>query len=172
MSGFVVTRVWRHQSLRKFLWNFKHLPSFLSMKAAKKNERRDSLFIFSPLDFYYGSSPPHWKVLRQMGNAQIGSQSAQWCLWTTVTAHTVGLLDMAFVYLPTGISWRWFLLKSRARSEAKSPIWTGRWVISLHEASSSIRDCIRPISSGKLTKRLLFTIKPWRQGNWQIEGGR
>ena len=58
---------------------------------------------------------------------------------------------------PMGISWRWFRLRLRTLRAARSPIWTGRWVISLQEASNSIRVCILPISSGRLTSLLLFT---------------
>ena len=62
--------------------------------------------------------------------------------------------------LPIGISCRWFRLRLSSLRDARSPICTGRCVISLQDASNCIRVFIFPISSGKLTSLLLLTIKP------------
>ena len=67
--------------------------------------------------------------------------------------------------LPIGISCRWFRLRLSSLRDARSPICTGRCVISLQDASNCIRVFIFPISSGKLTSLLLLTIKPEKKGD-------
>ena len=62
--------------------------------------------------------------------------------------------------VPMGISCKWFRLRLSSLRDARSPICTGRCVISLQDASNCIRVFIFPISSGKLTSLLLLTIKP------------
>ena len=67
------------------------------------------------------------------------------------------------IILPMGISCRWFRLRLSVLSDARSPICTGKCVISLQEASNSMRVLILPISSGKLTSLLLLTINPCKE---------
>ena len=70
-----------------------------------------------------------------------------------------GTGPILFNYLPIGISCRWFRLRLRTLSEVRSPICTGRCVISLQDTSNFIRVDILPISSGRLTSLLLLTTK-------------
>ena len=51
----------------------------------------------------------------------------------------------------TKVTCRWLRRRWRLLRAARSPIWTGRWAISLQLTSSSIRLDMSPTSSGRLT---------------------
>lgn len=56
--------------------------------------------------------------------------------------------------------------------EVMSPIWVGRWVISLQLTSSWISFSRRPISSGRETNLLLFTVRISSETSWHRDGVR